>query len=182
MKACPKCGKQYDDSRGFCGNCGVALKATVSTAKNSCAKCGAPLKNGQAFCSECGTPVSKGANLPQKVSQPATLNPVASAAPVNNPAVVQGGSPKSNYVVTRTPKNMGLGIALALIFGPFGLFYASIPGGIIMLVIGILLNIVGMMVFVVGVFFTLIVTDVICAAWAYFAIDKYNRDLMEGRL
>ena len=38
----------------------------------------------------------------------------------------------TNYVVTKPQKSVGLGILLALILGPIGLFYSSVLGGLVM--------------------------------------------------
>ena len=36
------------------------------------------------------------------------------------------------YIVTKSPKSIGIAILLTFIFGPIGLFYASVSGGLIM--------------------------------------------------
>ena len=42
----------------------------------------------------------------------------------------------NQIIIAQSPKSVGIGIVLALLFGSIGLFYATISGGIIMLVIG----------------------------------------------
>ncbi|MEQ9265045.1 MAG: hypothetical protein RLN81_07495 [Balneolaceae bacterium] len=36
------------------------------------------------------------------------------------------------YIITKSPKSTGIAILLTLLFGPIGLFYASVLGGFIM--------------------------------------------------
>ena len=46
-----------------------------------------------------------------------------------------------NVVVTRSPKSVGIAIALALFFGPLGMFYSTILGAIIMLIVNVIVGI-----------------------------------------
>ena len=62
-------------------------------------------------------------------------------------------------------KNIKLAIVLTILFGPFGLFYATIPGGFIMTIV----------TFVLLRFGGLLITWPFCILWAYFAIKNYNK-------
>jgi len=73
-------------------------------------------------------------------------------------------------VITKAEKSMGLSIVLAAIFGPLGLFYSSIIGGFIMLVI----SFVGALI-TLGV--SLIITWPLCILWAYLSTKRYNAKL-----
>lgn len=68
-------------------------------------------------------------------------------------------------------KSMVAAILLSLFFGPLGLFYATIKGGVIMLVLSIVL-----LFFTFG--FSLFFMWIPCVIWAYIAVDKYNKELM----
>jgi hypothetical protein len=82
---------------------------------------------------------------------------------------------KVNIVVTRSPKSMGAAIALALFFGPLGMFYSTILGAIIMIFVNL---IVGLLTFGLG----LLITVPIGAIWAAIATGMYNRKLISGRI
>lgn len=77
---------------------------------------------------------------------------------------------QTNVVITRSPKSQGIGIILTLLFGSLGLFYASIIGAIIMIVVAI---------FTLGL--GLIVTHLICAVWSLIAVSSYNKKLLAGK-
>lgn len=80
-----------------------------------------------------------------------------------------------NVVVTRSPKSVGIAIALALFFGPLGMFYSTIIGAIIMLIVNVLVGI-----FTLGV--GLLVTIPIGVIWAAIATISHNNKLMKGRM
>ncbi len=80
---------------------------------------------------------------------------------------------QSTVVVTPT-KSMGLSIILTVIFGPLGMFYSTIGGAIVML---ILTGIVGF--FTVG--FGLLITWPVCIIWGAMAVKGYNEKLRHGQ-
>lgn len=82
---------------------------------------------------------------------------------------------KVNIVVTRSPKSMGAAIALALFFGPLGMFYSTILGAIVMIFVNV---VVGLLTFGLG----LLITVPIGAIWAGIAASMYNRKLTSGRI
>ncbi len=82
-------------------------------------------------------------------------------------------SPGQVTVVTST-KNMGVSIILTVLFGPLGMLYSTIVGGIVM---GILSLIVG--IFTAGI--GLIITWPICIIWAAISTSNYNKNLMASR-
>jgi len=73
-------------------------------------------------------------------------------------------------VVRSDEKSMLAAILLSLFFGPLGLLYASVTGGIVMLIISI---VVGLFTLGVG----LLITFPICIIWAVVATNKYNEDV-----
>lgn len=80
-----------------------------------------------------------------------------------------------NVVITKSPKSMGISIALTLFFGPLGMFYSTILGAIVMIIIDI---IVGIFTFGLG----LIVTWPIQVIWAAIATSMYNKKLIKGEI
>jgi len=76
-------------------------------------------------------------------------------------------------VVSAGEKSMLASILLSLIFGPIGLFYASVTGGIVMLLISIVVAI-----FTLG--FGLLITFPICIIWAVVATNTYNQNIRDN--
>jgi hypothetical protein len=83
-------------------------------------------------------------------------------------------SSQPQRMVVVPTKNMGLAIILAFVFGPLGLLYSSVMGGVVMFFVNILVG-----VFTVG--FGLLLTWPICAVWAYVAAKAYNDKLLAGQ-
>ena len=78
-------------------------------------------------------------------------------------------------VVTVSTKNVGVSLILTFLFGSLGMFYSTIIGAIIMLVIE---AIVGFLT--VG--FGLLVTHPICMIWGAVAANRYNKKLLQGNV
>jgi hypothetical protein len=76
-------------------------------------------------------------------------------------------------------KSVGVGILLTLFFGPLGLLYASITGGIIMCIIGFLLIILSFVPFIGFVTVPLIfIVYFICVIWCIVSVKSYNDRLL----
>lgn len=80
-----------------------------------------------------------------------------------------------NVVVTRSPKSVGICIALTLFFGPLGMFYSTIIGAIVMSIITLIVGI-----FTMGI--GLIIIWPINVIWAVIATNSYNKKLMRGNI
>lgn len=78
-------------------------------------------------------------------------------------------------VVVTPTKSVGISIILTVLFGPLGMLYSTIWGGIIMIVIS---SVVALLTFGLG----LIVTWPVCVLWAAVATNSYNKKLMAGKL
>lgn len=68
-------------------------------------------------------------------------------------------------------KSMAMAIILAIIFGPLGLMYASVMGGVVMLIL----------TFVVAIFtlgFGAFLMWPVCVAWAAVATNSYNKSIL----
>jgi hypothetical protein len=78
---------------------------------------------------------------------------------------------ETQKVVVIPTKSMGISIILTFLFGPLGMFYSTITGGIIMLV---LTTIIGIVTFGIG----LIIMWPICIVWAAIATNSYNKYLI----
>ena len=73
-------------------------------------------------------------------------------------------------IVVESKKSMGIAMILTFLFGPLGLLYSTVKGGIIMFVLSVLA-----IVLTAGI--GLLVTWPICLVWTYTAVKKYNKNL-----
>ncbi|BBB90073.1 MAG TPA: hypothetical protein PKA28_07090 [Methylomusa anaerophila] len=78
-------------------------------------------------------------------------------------------------IVALSPKNMGLSLMLTFLFGSIGMFYSTVMGAIIMLVVEV---VVGIVTFGFG----LLVTHPVCMIWGALAVKSYNNKLLSGEL
>ena len=79
--------------------------------------------------------------------------------------------PQPQIIIAQAPKNMGVALILTFLFGPLGLFYSTVKGGIIMVVLALLIGI-----FTLGLGLPLVWIP--CVIWAYIATNKYNKELL----
>jgi hypothetical protein len=76
-------------------------------------------------------------------------------------------------VATAQPKSMAVALLLTFFFGPLGLFYASVTGGIVM-------TIISFIVAIVTLGFGLLITGPICMVWAAIATNNANEQARIG--
>ena len=77
----------------------------------------------------------------------------------------------ANPIRERPGKSLGLAVALAFLFGPFGLAYASLTGAAVMLVVsGMVLVPVLLGLFINAVIF--LPVWIVCVIWAAFATHE----------
>lgn len=81
------------------------------------------------------------------------------------------GSSSRPVIVVASTKSMGVGIILALLFGPLGLLYSSVLAAVVMFVVSIVVAI-----FTMGI--GLLFTNPICAVWAAVAVNSSNKKLL----
>lgn len=81
--------------------------------------------------------------------------------------------PKKIVVVT-SQKSLVASILLTLFFGPLGLFYSSVTGGVVMLILSIIVSI-----FTLG--FGLLITFPICIIWGVIATNQYNSKINNSK-
>lgn len=74
-------------------------------------------------------------------------------------------------------KSPGVAVLLALLFGGFGLFYASIPGGLLMSIATMAGMLFAMLTLGLGAFI-LIPIWIISLLWATLATSSYNKRLL----
>ncbi len=74
-------------------------------------------------------------------------------------------------VIVKSQKSVGISLLLTFFFGPLGLFYSSVMGAIIMLVLGVTISLL-----TAGLGYVLV--DLICMIWGAIAVSKYNKKLL----
>lgn len=91
------------------------------------------------------------------------------------------------YIIVRQPKSVGIAILLTILFGPIGLFYASVAGGLIMTFGPICLFIYALfeqgydfilLAFWAGFIVYVLFGWFICVVWAVMAVNDYNKKLL----
>ena len=81
---------------------------------------------------------------------------------------------QTRQVVVVTPtKSAGVAILLTVLFGPLGMFYSTIAGAIVMIVVSLL---VGVVTLGIG----LLLTWPVCIVWAAMAASSHNKKLLGG--
>ena len=81
---------------------------------------------------------------------------------------------RPQVVIVKGTKSVGVSILLTFLLGPLGMFYSTIPGALIMLVVS---GIIGVMTAGIGLF----LTQPICIIWGAVAAKSYNGKLLAGK-
>lgn len=68
-------------------------------------------------------------------------------------------------------KSMAMAILLAIFFGPLGMLYSTVMGGVIMIVISL---VIGFLTLGFGLF----ITWPVCVIWAAIATNSYNKKML----
>ena len=107
-----------------------------------------------------------------KVEAPAPPNPVHVGSAVVSIPASQAYSPfRTQAVVALTQKSVGVAIILSVLFGPLGMFYSTIFGALVMVVINIA---AAVLTFGLG----LCITWPVCILWAAVAAHVHNQRLL----
>ena len=69
-------------------------------------------------------------------------------------------------------KSVGIALVLSFFFGPLGMLYSTVLGGVIMIIISTIVAI-----FTLGL--GLIITHPICVIWAIVAANSHNKQVLE---
>jgi energy-coupling factor transporter transmembrane protein EcfT len=84
----------------------------------------------------------------------------------------------SSQIALSNKKSMGIGLLLTLFFGPIGMFYSTIVGAVILLIVGILAS--PLIVLLAGL--PLLVLWPIQLVWTAVAVSNHNRRMDERAL
>ncbi len=107
---------------------------------------------------------------PQQQSAPQPQNAAPPQVVIYNNNQVSG-SPAVTVVVAQ--KSVFVALALTFFFGPLGMFYSTIMGAVIMLVVSVIVG-------ALTLGFGLLVTWPVCMVWSAIAADRHNKMLVAG--
>jgi hypothetical protein len=130
-----------------------------------CTGCGTALPGGARFCGSCGVPAQARAASAPLAALPPAVEPIAAAAPAPAPAI------HNTVVVVGAQKSVGVAILLTILFGPLGMFYSTVTGALVMLVVTFLAALV---TFGLGI----LITWPICVIWGAIAASNHNAALV----
>lgn len=103
-------------------------------------------------------------NTPTPPPEPASTTPGPKTTDASS---IHASNQLAAQVALSNKKSLGLALLLALFFGPLGLLYASILGGIVMFLVNLIIAIPTL-----GV--GLLLTWPLTVLWAFLAINKHN--------
>ena len=81
--------------------------------------------------------------------------------------------PRTPPVVLAAPKSVGLAVILTILFGPLGMLYSTVIGGVIMFVAAVFLAVITFFVGGLGA----LLTWPVCIIWGALAASSYNKNL-----
>jgi hypothetical protein len=76
--------------------------------------------------------------------------------------------------VVSPAKSVGISLILTILFGPLGMLYSTVAGGLIMMVVSLFVAF-----FTCG--FGLLITYPLCIIWGAAAASSYNQKLLQGQ-
>jgi hypothetical protein len=86
---------------------------------------------------------------------------------------------KQAAIIMTQSKSTGIAVLLALLFGGFGVFYASIPGGIVMSLVELITLAIAIVTLGFGVVLFPIV-HMISLIWCIVSVSGHNKRLVSG--
>ena len=166
---CPKCGQSLTvPVIGRVPNPAPPLDSVPPTPPTSdtkkCPYCAETIKAEAKFCRFC--------NHDLVTSQPGLPAPTTASPKPAVPAETVAAPSKQVVIVART-KSMGIAFVLTFLFGPLGMFYSTVVGGIVMLIISI-------PVVIITFGFGLFITQPVCIIWGMIAASMHNKKLLAG--
>lgn len=88
---------------------------------------------------------------------------------------------KKEVVLVTSTKSMGIALLLTFLFGPLGMFYVTIPGGIVMTIVASLFLIIAIITVGLGAILFPFFVWLPCIIWTVIATKRYNEKLLSGR-
>jgi len=82
------------------------------------------------------------------------------------------------HVVTTPTKSVGLSILLILLFGPIGMFYSTVKGAFIFILLSIVLSLTAIAIDPMWLLVVLPVMWIVSLVWGAWAVKSYNQRLL----
>jgi hypothetical protein len=140
-----------------------------------CTDCGTKLEIASKFCGSCGAAVLQSDHVSALTRVPPPQEQhVASPLQVPVPQAPQQTSIHNTVVMVAPTKSVGVALLLTILFGPLGLFYATVTGGVVMLLVSFIVGLVTL-----G--FGLLITWPICVVWSAIAANSHNAALLASQ-
>jgi hypothetical protein len=168
---CTSCGTENVDTAQFCNKCGsVQVPSSPTPAQwpgSSQPNYPPQPPPNQTVQGYAYTPSYPTASYPPPPPAP---NPYAPAYGQMQPQQITINNPAPRPVVVMMPKSVGAAIALSFFFGPLGMMYSTVVGGLVMIFVNL---IVAIPTLGLG----LLITQPICIIWAAVAASQHNSKL-----
>ncbi len=134
--------------------------ASAGTRVEFCEKCGSTSHDEQGFCRGCGARLRSA-----EATSPSTSSTVTQPVqPQTEPKSAVGSIPLAQPQV----KNVWVAVTLAVLLGPLGMLYCTVPGALVMFAASVFA-----MLFL-GKIVAFVVVPIACAVWAGLAADSAN--------
>jgi hypothetical protein len=164
LQTCQACGASLQSWQRLCHSCGQPL-ATSSGSPPAplpgapyCPQCGVALAPGPCYCAWCG----------------AHFNPASAyRVPDQRPYIAAYPPPYGTVGVLVPQKSLTVAFLLTFFFGPFGLLYSTMLGGLLMIPVTL---VVSLLTFGLGDF----LLWPVCIIWGMMAAAGYNDRLTRG--
>jgi hypothetical protein len=140
---CNSCGTENVDAAQFCFKCGTAQVPSpppTSWSGSSALSPPPPATNSSVQGYGYAPNYSSG-NYPQPYAAPYAPTPYAPAPGPQHPNITINNTAPARPMLVMMPKSVGTAIVLAIFFGPLGMLYSTVTGGLVLLAVNIVLGI-----------------------------------------
>ena len=196
QRHCPECDAPLALEAKFCSNCGATLtEGSSASALPMSKEVNAPVV--QTLINPASPAQAQGmvpVDYQQQPLQPPYAQPMQQPMQPPHPQpgqqpyqqmppypYTQGPVQQVNVVMNATPtmvmvqqKSVGVSLLLTFLFGPLGMFYSTVSGAVIMLIVSIVLA-----AFTLGI--SIFITWPICMLWGAVAVNSYNTAIVAPR-
>lgn len=193
QRRCPQCDSPCAVDAKFCANCGAIMTASSPATEPAWPTNREPTSTTANALDNPATPAQVQDMAPVPYQQPvqqypyqqpvqrypyqqplqqpypqAPQNPYPQA-PIQQVNVVMANNAAPAIILKQ--KSVGIALLLTFLFGPLGMFYSTISGAVIMLIVSVVLG-----AFTLGI--SVLITWPICMIWGAIAANSYNNTIV----